>query len=52
MPPAHLTAVFALCLPLQGRQDYHLLAVQLALELLSLLLGIGLRGHWLHSLGL
>lgn len=38
-------------LPLQGHQDHYLPAVQLAPQLVSLLLGIGLPGHRLHSLG-
>lgn len=37
---------------LQGYQDHSLLALQFTFELMSVLLGIRLSGHWLHSLGL
>lgn len=37
---------------LQGYQDHSLPALQFTLELMSVLLGIRLSGHRLHSLGL
>lgn len=43
--------MFTPFLPWQGYQDHRLLALQLALELVPVLLGIGLSGHWLHPLG-
>lgn len=43
--------MFTPLLPWQGYQDHRLLALQLALELVPVLLGIGLSGHWLHPLG-
>lgn len=37
---------------LQGYQDHSLLALQFTFELMSVLLGVRLPGHRLHSLGL
>lgn len=44
--------VFMLFLLSQGDQDHGLPALQSAFELMSVLLGVSLSGHRLHSLGL
>lgn len=50
---SHLSAaVFMLFFLMQGYQDHSLLALQFTLELMSVLLGVSLSGHRLHSLGL